>query len=106
MARQPQVTRTIQTTKASILCVNTTNGTTFVENVTLPRVFKDDKHILKAAEKVLNPETSKPVHVIAAEVQETLYGMSEQQFISMATVLPPRKPTNEAETATAIPPEE
>ena len=105
MARQPQITRTIQTTNANILCVNTINGTTFVENVTLPRVFKDDKHILKAAEKVLDLETSKPVHVIDAEVQETLYGMSEQQFISMATVLPPRKTTNEAETATAIEPE-
>lgn len=95
MARQPQVTRTIQTTKATILCVNTTNGTTFVENVTLPRVFKDDNHILKVAEKILDPVTSKPVHVIGAEVQETLYGMSEQQFISMATVLPPRKTPSE-----------
>lgn len=91
MARIPQVTRTIQTTKANIMCLNIEKGEPFTQEVTLPRTYKDDKAILKAAEKVVNSNTVKAVHVVSAEVQETLYGMTEQRFIELAEILPPRK---------------
>ena len=99
MARQPMITRTIQYTLAEVLCVNTQTGATFNETVTLPRVYKDDKHIIKAAEKVLDTETCKPVHVISATVKENLYGMPESTFIELAQELPTRN-TKEPENKT------
>lgn len=103
MARTPQVTRTIQTTKVNVLCLNIKDGNPFNQTVVLPRTYKDDKHMLKAVEKVINSESVKAVHVVDSVVEETLYGMSEQKFIELATVLPPRKSTdvgdNENETA-------
>lgn len=94
MARTPQVTRTIQTTKVNVLCLNILEGNPFNQTVVLPRTYKDDKHMLKAVEKVINSESVKAVHVVDSVVEETLYGMSEQKFIELATVLPPRKSTD------------
>lgn len=91
MARVPQVTRTIQTTKANVMCLDIEKGEPFNKEVILPRVYKDDKAILKVAEKVINSDTVKAVHIVSAEVQETLYGMTEQRFIELAEILPPRK---------------
>lgn len=89
MAREPIVSRTIQTTIANILCVNTENGETFTTDVKLPRIYKDDAHILKAAEKLLNEENIKAVHVQSAEVMYERYGMTEAKFIANAEILPP-----------------
>ena len=95
MARQSMITRTIQYTVATILCVNTTNGETTNETIKLPGVYKGDKHIIKAAEKILTTETCKPVHVVTATVGENLYGMPESQFIELATELPARNTKSE-----------
>lgn len=84
MARKPMVTRTIQTTRATVLCLNIQEGTPFSTEVVLPRTYKDEKGLLKAAENVLNTDTVKAVHISGATVQETLYGMSEQDFIRLA----------------------
>lgn len=91
MPRVPQVTRTIRTTKANIMCLNIEKGEPFTLEVILPRVYKNDKAILKAAEKVINTDAIKAVQVVSGEVQITLYGMSEQRFIELAEILPPRK---------------
>ena len=90
MARQPQVTRTIQTTEVNVLCLDIDMGEPFNQNVVLPRTYKDEKHMLKAVEKVINSDTVKAVHIVDSTVKETLYGMSEQDFITFAKVLPPR----------------
>lgn len=100
MARTPQVTRTIQTTKVNVMCLNIEEGNPFTQTVVLPRTYKDDKHILKAVEKVVNSDTVKAVHVVDSTVEETLYGMTEQKFIELATVLPPRKGNSESEADT------
>lgn len=91
MARQPQVTRTIITTKVTALVVDTKEKTTKNADFILPRTYKDEKAILKAIEKssTLAPN-ERVVSVIFADEQETLYGMPEQMFIEHATVLPPR----------------
>ena len=91
MARTPQVTRTIQTTKVNVLCLNIKEGNPFNQTVVLPRTYKDDNHMLKAVEKAINTESVKAVHIVDSVVEETLYGMSEQKFIELAEVLPPRK---------------
>lgn len=94
MARVPQVTRTIQTTKAKIMCLDVEKGEPFTQEITLPRTYKDDKTILKQAEKEIGTDVIKVVHVVESTVEETLYGMTEQEFIKFANVLPPRR-TNE-----------
>lgn len=91
MARIPQVTRTIQTTKVNVLCLDIKEGQPFNKVITLPRVYKDDQHILKQVRKLIDNDETKAVHIVSAEVEETLYGMTEQKFIELAEVLPPRK---------------
>lgn len=91
MAREAKVTRTIQTTTVNVLCLNIEKSEPFEQTLTLSGVFKDDKTILKHVEKLINNETVKAVHITSATVNETLYGMSEQRFIELAEVLPPRK---------------
>lgn len=93
MARQPWVTRTIQTTKAKVLCLDLVEEKPFTKEVILPRTYKDEKAMLKKIEPMVNSDTIKVVHVQNAEVEETLYGMPEQEFIAAAKILPPREKT-------------
>lgn len=90
MARVPQVTRTIQTTNVSVLCMDIQNREPINIDVVLPRTYKDDAAMLKAVKSVAETDTIKPVQIVSSMVQETLYGMSEQDFISHAEILPPR----------------
>lgn len=90
MARTPMVTRTIQTTKANVLCLNIVEGEPFNKVVILPRTYKDENAMLKVISKMVDNDEVKAVHVVDSYVEETLYGMSEQRFIDLAQVMPPR----------------
>ena len=90
MARQPMVTRTITTTKAKVLCLDLVNEQPFTKEVVLPRTYKDEKAMMKKLIPLVETETTKAVHVQSVEIQETLYGMTEQEFIEAAHILPPR----------------
>lgn len=96
MARIPQVTRTIQTTKANVMCLDVANEQPVTMEVILPRVYKDEKAMMKVAHILLDSATIKPIHIVSSEVQETLYGMSEADFIKYAEILPPRNINKEA----------
>ena len=89
MARKPMVTRTITTTKVNVLCLDVESAEPFNKVVTLPRTYKDSKKLLKAIEELINNDTVKAVHVVDKEEVETLYGMTEQDFITNATILDP-----------------
>lgn len=90
--RTPMVTRTICTTKVTVLCLDLEKVEPYNETFTLPRMYKNEDTILKALESFFpDKEKAKPVHVVETEVIETLYGMTEQDFINNATILPPRK---------------
>ena len=89
MARKPMVTRTIITTKVNVLCLEIQSAEPFNKVVTLPRTYKDDKKLLKKVEEVVNTDDVKAVHIVDKEEIETLYGMSEQDFIDHATILDP-----------------
>lgn len=88
MPRIPMVTRTIQTTRANAMCLDIEKEEPFNKEVILPRSYKDEKAMLKQAEKVINNETVKVVHIVDFKVEETRYGMTEQQFIEQAEVIP------------------
>lgn len=102
MARQPMVTRTIQTTHCNILCMDVAECEPVNIDVVLPRTYKDENAMLKAAKKVAETETIKCVQVVSHCVQETLYGMSESDFITHAKPLPPRSVADSGETATEV----
>lgn len=95
MARVPQVTRTIVTTKANVMCLNITNGEPFNTEVVLPRTYKDDKALMKKVSALIDTDEVKAVHVVHKEEIETLYGMTEQDFIKYASPLPPREKSEE-----------
>lgn len=89
MARKPMVTRTIITTKVIVLCLDVNSAEPFNKTVTLPRTYKDDKKLLKSVEEVINTDTVKAVHIVDKKEIETLYGMTEQDFINNAKILDP-----------------
>lgn len=90
VARQPMITRTVTTTKAKVLCLDIEQEKPFVQEVVLPRTYKDERSMLKRIRPLVENENVKVVHVQEVSVEETLYGMTEQQFIDSATKLPPR----------------
>lgn len=96
MARKPMVTRTITTTKANVLCMDIQTAEPFNKVVTLPRIYKDDKTLMKKVQEVVETDTVKAVHVVDKEEVETLYGMTEQEFIQKAVVLNPETRRPEA----------
>ena len=93
MARVPMVTRTIVVTKVNVMCLDVQKGEPFNESVTVPRTYKDDEVLLKKVRPLLETETVKAVHIVDKEEIETLYGMTEQEFVHYAKVLPPRNAT-------------
>jgi hypothetical protein len=84
------ITRTIQTTEVNVLCMDIKQGEPFNTTVTLPRTYKDNAAMLKAAAAVIDNEDTKAVHIVASEVNDTLYGMKETDFIANADILPAR----------------
>lgn len=90
MARVPMVTRTITATKAIVMCLNVEQGELCNVTVTVPRTYKDEEALLKKIKPMIETDALKAVHIVDHEEVETLYGMSEQEFMERAKVLPPR----------------
>ena len=88
MARKAMVTRTIVTTKVEVLCMDLVEKVPVTKGYTLPRTYKNDEAILKQVAG-LTGDSVKAVSVLNKTEVETLYGMSEQDFISNAQVLDP-----------------
>lgn len=98
MARKPMVTRTVTTTKATVLCVDTVAEETVTQVVEVPRSYTDDNKLLKVVKESLDT-TVVPVKVISTEIVGTLYGMTEQKFIELAEKLPSRTKADADENA-------
>ena len=92
--RVPKVTRTILSTVATVMMVNTETKDVFEQNVTLPRTYKDDSKVLKTVKALFADEPIEPVSILSTHVEETLYGMTEADFIRYAQKLPPRPNKN------------
>lgn len=98
MARLPMVTRTITTTKVNVLCLDIERAEPCNRVITIPRTYKDEETILKKVKPLLETDTLKVVHVVDTETEETLYGMTEQEFVELAQPLVDR--TGKTEEAT------
>ena len=105
MARLPMVTRTITTTKVNVLCLDIEHAEPCNKVVTIPRTYKDEETILKKVKPILETETLKVVHVVDTETEETLYGMTEQEFVELAHPLLDRTGKTEEATEEATEPE-
>ena len=88
--RKPMITRTITTTEATLLMADTVAAEMHNVTVTLPRTYKDNEAILKAARPLVETDTDKAVSVVSVSTKETLYGMTEADFIANAIILPAR----------------
>ena len=89
MARVPMITRTIKTTVCDVLCLNIETAEPFNKQVILSRTYTDENSMLKMVKSVIDTDTEKVVHIVSSHVEETRYGMSEQEFIEHAQVIPP-----------------
>lgn len=94
MARQRMVTRTVEQANVTVLCVNPKTrevcDKTFAISATIPE-DKVCKYLAKS-----NPDSEyNYVAVTSYTVTEILYGMTEEKFISLAEILPPRTKTDE-----------
>lgn len=98
MARTPMITRTLTATVCTVLCCDVEAGDTIIQTVTVPRTYKTDEALMKALRPLVETEQIKPVHIQSKEVTETLYGMTEAEFMEHAKVLPPRVTTTEPKT--------
>ena len=85
------VTRTINFTEVTALTVDVVAQSTATQVYTLSGTYAENEKLIKALKKEYESDTIKIVSVLSTEVQEKLYGMTEQEFMSLAKVLPPRK---------------
>ncbi len=88
--RERMVTRTVASVDYVCMTVNTETRQVEDLTVNIPNgATMTEKARLKAIAEAL-PTSNTVVQVVSESVKETLYGMTEEQFIKLAKVLPPR----------------
>lgn len=94
MARERMVTRTVVTTMVDVLVININTAETGTKTFVLTQnMVKDEKTMLNNAQVMLENECGEMCKAVAIKnikEEETLYGMTEQDFLKYAKVLPPR----------------
>ena len=91
MARTKMVTRTVTQTTADVMRINTTTAEVSIAPFTLGGKYTDGEEFLKAVNKVINEGPDiKCVKADNLIEEELLLGMTEEEFIRNARVLPPR----------------
>lgn len=98
--RVHMITRTIKTTTAKVMVVDTESGSTAIKDYELPRTYKDTKAVLRYLEDQ-NTGTYKLVHVVDTTVNERLYGMPESEFMKHAQLIDKGTEDEPADTQTA-----
>lgn len=89
MARKPMVTRTINVTTITVLCLDIETTQTIYIPVVATGTVRESIY-LKIAKEQLETETLKCVHIHDVHEESQLYGMDEIDFINNAEILPPR----------------
>lgn len=84
------ITRTVTQTTAKVMCLNVTTAEVTINEYTIGGTYTDSD-LLKKCKKLFETDEFKVVHIESSKVEEILMGMSEDDFIRYATVLPPRK---------------
>ena len=98
MARKPMITRTIISTTVTVLCMDLVNRTPVEKTLVLPRTYKDDKALMKVLSKEYDTEELKVASILDKKENQDIYGMTEAQFIQLATKLDENRKFVETET--------
>lgn len=91
MARKPMVTRTITVTNINLTTIDLSTLKAVKQPAKLPRTYKTEDEAMKVATKLFNNETTKVLAVELLETESAIYGMDEDKFVELATILPDRK---------------
>lgn len=87
MARERNVTRTFKVMHVTVLVANSETRAIEEVVVDLPRIYKDEKALVKVLTKEVNTDIMKFVSVVDTSVEEKLMGMSEIEFLKHAKEL-------------------
>lgn len=98
MARQRMITRTFDLTIGECMCVDV--PTQQVRNIEYKifGMYNDSAKLLEAVKSAYETDTFKVVMINSAQVGEILMGMTEQEFLSTAHILPPRTKQQNSES--------
>ena len=80
------VTRTFETTNATVLCMDTERCEACNVTVALRGKFKDDAAIMKAVKKTDLGENIVPCQIVNVDVEEHLYAVTEEEFLAIAKI--------------------
>lgn len=90
MAREKMITRTTTQTTTEVMCLNVETADVTINTYTIGGT-PTDAELLKKLRTIYETETFKLVAIQKIETETLLLGMTEEDFIKYATVLPPRK---------------
>ena len=90
--RERMVKRTVIQTTAKVMCLNVTTVEVIINEYTIGGTYTESD-LLKKCKTLFETEELKLVHIESSTVSDILLGMTEEDFIRYATVLPPRKTT-------------
>lgn len=96
MARAKMVTRTIEQTTARTMCLRVDTAEVTIEEYTIGGA-PDKDELLKKLKAIYETDNFKVVAIKDTYTETKLLGMTEEDFIRYAEVLPPRKNYNEEE---------
>lgn len=90
MARERMVTRTVTAVEYEVMSVDVNSKTVSMDKVVIPSGDIMTDKVREKAIKASLPDGHTFVQITGQNIKETLYGMTEQDFIKYARVLPPR----------------
>lgn len=96
MANVKMVTRTIEQTTAEVMCVDTNTAQVTINSYTIGGAYTDED-LLKKLKKLFETNGLVFVKIESQNTDQLLLGMTEEDFIRYATVLPPRNSKKENE---------
>lgn len=89
MARKRMITRTIMQTTAKVMTLNVTTAEVKILTYDIAGQYTDVE-LLKKLQSIFQNDELKLVHIELQICNELLLGMTEEDFIKYAEVLPPR----------------
>lgn len=87
--KKRMVTRTIMQTTAKVMTLNVTTAEVQILTYDICGQYTDDE-LLKILQRLFQTDELKLVHIETQVCNELLLGMTEEDFIKYAEVLPPR----------------
>ena len=90
MANVKMVTRTIEQTTADVMCVDTNTAQVTINSYTIGGTYTDED-LLKKLKKLFEVDDIVLVKIESQHIEQLLVGMSEEDFVRYATVLPSRR---------------